>query len=139
MEVAGASASIIAIVQLVEKIISTCRWYLTTARDAPNDLRTIMIEVASLKSILDTHRLSPILENLKDRDGPLEACRRELVILDTLVSSAPLPGTGPKRRKVLLSATALAWPLKETKARKLLENIGRHKATIHFALSCGHM
>lgn len=71
-------------------------------------------------------------------DGPVEACRQTLTELSQLFPSSDVDGTPKtrsKRRKVNATLAALAWPLKESKARKLLSELGQHKATISLALT----
>ena len=58
MEVVAAVASIVAIVQIAESIISTCKAYIRDVKDAPSDFRTILIEVGSLKCVLEALELS---------------------------------------------------------------------------------
>jgi hypothetical protein len=138
------TSGVIAIIQIASAVISICKDYITTVTDAPKDLRTILIEVGSIKCVLETLELlvskddgatSIILQNLQTSDGPLEGCKQALMALNQLLPAAAECPTDGKRRKLLLSLTNLAWPLKESKARKLLEDIGRHKTTISLALT----
>jgi Fungal N-terminal domain of STAND proteins len=143
MDPLSLAASVIAIIQLADRIISVCKDYVTTVKDAPNDLRTIFIEVGSVKCVFellelviprgDNDNAPVILEKLRTSNGPIEGCKQALTALDSLF---PLecPARG-KRRIILRSLKDLAWPFKEGKARRLLEDIGRHKATISLALT----
>ena len=53
MDPLSLTAGVIAIIQLADRIISVCRDYVTTVKDAPNDLRTIFIEVGSVKCVFE--------------------------------------------------------------------------------------
>jgi hypothetical protein len=143
MDVLTVTAGVIAIIQIADKIISTCKDYITTVKDAPRDLRAITIEVGSVKNVLELLELllqgsddntSDILEKLKGPSGPIDGCREALAALDSLFPRAERSPEGGKCRKTLLTLKTLAWPLKESRARKILEDVGRHKATISFAL-----
>ena len=145
MDPLSLTASVIAIIQLADGIISVCKDYVTTVKDAPNDLRTIFMEVGSVKCVFellelviprdDNDNIPVILEKLRASNGPIEGCKQALTALDSLFPvEIECPARG-KRRKILRSLKDLAWPFKEGKARKLLEDIGRHKATISLALT----
>ncbi|KAK5653029.1 hypothetical protein OQA88_9315 [Cercophora sp. LCS_1] len=148
MDPFSTAAGVIAVVQIADSLITICKYYLETAKDAPSDLRFIFIETSTLKSVLDSvtflssHQHAPTsLAVLAGQDGPIEACRETLTALIQLFPlDYRLENTGKtrqKKRKVDLKAilTALAWPLKETKARKLLADLVQHKTTISLALS----
>lgn len=53
MDPVSLTASIIAMIQIAGSTISICKEYITTVKDAPRDLRSIMIEVGNVKSILE--------------------------------------------------------------------------------------
>jgi hypothetical protein len=143
MDPLSITSGAIAIIQIASSVISLCKDYISSVADAPKDLRTILIEVGSIKCVLETLELlisrgcddgiSIILQKLQSPDGALEGCKQALTALHQLFPAAQRCTDG-KRRKVVLSLASLAWPLKESKARKLLEDIGRHKATISLAL-----
>jgi Fungal N-terminal domain of STAND proteins len=144
MDPLSITSGVIAIIQIANTVISVCKDYVTSVTDAPKDLRTILIEVGSIKCVLETLELlvskdddggiSIILQRLQSSDGPLEGCKQALTALNQLLPAAAERRADGKRRKALLSLTSLAWPLKESKACKLLEDIGRHKTTISLAL-----
>lgn len=133
------TASVIAIIGLAAEVINRCKDYVSALEDAPTDLCSILIEVGSVKCVLETlemrRNLSPSLLGI-GADGPVEGCHRSLKALIDLI---PKPATLPSKRKrsQLNAATyaKLAWPFKEDKARKILENLGRHKVTIVLILT----
>jgi hypothetical protein len=68
--------------------------------------------------------------------GLIEACRSCLASLEALLPTdfgATDGSTVPRRRRITL--TELAWPLKRSKAMKLLAEISQHKSTLLFAMS----
>ncbi|KAK3385296.1 vegetative incompatibility protein het-e-1 [Podospora didyma] len=134
-------ASILAFISLADKIIRASRHYLATIQDAPTDIEMILGEVSSLKAIIASigdlaqqqrqENASPrLVSSIFSRGGPVEACRRCLVALQALL---PEVGGGDKPHRLIISQ--LAWPLKESKARKLLAEISHHKATLLLAIS----
>lgn len=146
MDPVSITASAIAVIGLAGKIISLCQEYVATMKDAPSDLRTIMVEAGSLKSVVTslefflstwgTGNMLRIVKSLEGPEGPLEASRKALVALEKLFPSAPdHNATGTKRRATTISYAKLAWPFKEEKARKILGDITRYKATISLALT----
>jgi hypothetical protein len=146
MDPLSISASVIAILGLVEKITSSCRSYLSSVKDAPSDLRSILIEASSLKSILDnlqfltTHGVdedhSQTLQVLNGPDDPIHGCWEALAKLEKLPPPATVPGsTAAKRRATNVSLTQLAWPFKKCHAAEFLGQIRQHKSTITLSLT----
>ena len=145
-EVLGIGASVIAIVQITDRIIGLCKFYIGTVNDAPSDLRLIFLEISALKTIFDNLNflttydsgMSNFVSSLAGADGPIEGCHRSVTKLEQLFPSDWTQKTGQyqsKKRKAKATLTALAWPLKEGKARKLLDEISRYKTTITLALT----
>lgn len=146
MEPLSITASVIAVIGLAEKIISLCQVYVATVKDAPSDLRTIMVEAGSLKSVLTnlelflstwgTGNMLSIVKSLEGPEGPLEASRKALAALRKLFPSAANHiATRAKLKATTISYAKLAWPFKEEKARKILHDIARYKASISLALT----
>jgi hypothetical protein len=145
MDPLSITASVLAIIEVADKIISVCKSYISTVRDAPIDLRTILIEVGGVKCVLEALEVllhaedrdmnSTILQKLGDDGSALEGCNQALKALETLFPAQVEQSTQGKRRKMTASLQNLAWPFKEGKARKLLEDIQRHKTTISLMLT----
>jgi len=53
MDPLSIAASIFAVVQTADRVISLCKFYLELSSDALSDLRVILIEASALKAILD--------------------------------------------------------------------------------------
>lgn len=145
MDALSITASIIAIVGLAGKVVSSCRSYLSAIRDAPSDLRTILIEVSSLKNLVENleflttdgadRDLSRTLQNLNSPDGPIHGCRAALANLEKLFPPTTVRlCRGAKRKVTDISLAQLAWPFKKRQAAELLDQIGRYKSTISLSL-----
>jgi hypothetical protein len=83
MDPLSAAASVIAMVQIADKIIDLCRAYTTGVKDAPAELRAILIEVRSVKCVLK------VIE-LLDTSGEAETAFQGVEILEKL--QGPLEG-----------------------------------------------
>ncbi|OIW22523.1 hypothetical protein CONLIGDRAFT_606829 [Coniochaeta ligniaria NRRL 30616] len=145
MDPLSIAASILAVVQIADRVISLCRFYLELSRDAPSDLRVILIETSALKTILDNIQFlasnghgPTTLSTLTGKDGPIEGCHKALDQLSGLFSSEyahDASSNRSKRRKVKATLTTLAWPFKGSRARKLLAEVVQHKTTLNLALT----
>ncbi|KAL6713228.1 hypothetical protein ACLMJK_009349 [Lecanora helva] len=145
-EVIAFGASVIAIIQIADRVIGQCKFYIETTCNAPSDLRAILIETSALKTILENLNFltacdgpfSAIVRSLSGADGPIEGCLRTAAELEKLFPSDTSQMTGrkdSKRRRLDSALRALAWPLKESKAKKLLDEMMRYKTTISLALT----
>jgi Fungal N-terminal domain of STAND proteins len=145
MDPLSAVASVIAVLQISERIVSICKEYIAVIKDAPSDLRKILLEVGSIKSAFevveilasrdDDDEQRHLLSKLKGQDGPIEGCRRALAELEKLFPTTTGSSNNGKRQKLAPSLTTLAWPFKRYHASRLLDEISRYKLTISLALS----
>ncbi|KAH7217616.1 hypothetical protein BKA60DRAFT_609404 [Fusarium oxysporum] len=117
-EVLGVVASAIAVIQISKEIISLCKFYIEAlSSDAPTSLRAVLIEVSTLRSVLEglefiskCETFTPALQNrLAASDGPIEGFQATFA--------------------------KLAWPLKQGQVQDLLQQISRHKDGIQLALT----
>jgi hypothetical protein len=138
-------ASLIAVVSLAEQVISCCCHYISAVKDCPSDLRSILIETSSLKSVVENLEFlyknspNPALKEhflrLSGDDGPIGGCRKCLQELEKLLPIDKSRTTNGKKQKTQHpTLERLAWPLRETKARKLLGELGRFRGVISLAL-----
>jgi hypothetical protein len=152
-EAIALGASIIAIYQIADRVIGLCKVYIETVHDAPSDLRKILVEMSALKTIFQDleflkgcdSKLSAVLESMTGNDGAIGACRKAMADMEKLFPqesvdtshSAGGSSKSSKRMKIACKATlvALAWPLKASRAMKLLQDISMHKTTITLALT----
>jgi hypothetical protein len=78
------------------------------------------------------------MNTLASEDGPIAGCLQSITSLSKLLpqENAEAMGQGrSKKLKLQLTLMELAWPLKETRARKLLHEIQSYKTTINLALT----
>ncbi|KAB5576232.1 hypothetical protein GE09DRAFT_1185021 [Coniochaeta sp. 2T2.1] len=134
------AASIVAFIEITDRVIRTCKHCIDAVKDAPHDVQMILGEVMSLRTIMNSFNPSDELDNttqldprLLDKAGPIEACRRCLVSLEALLPPYPSQGAQIGRRRITFAE--LAWPLKESKARKLLAEVSLHKSTLLLAIT----
>lgn len=145
MEALGVVASVISVVQISERIISICKEYVAVIKDAPSDLRKILIEVGGVKSTFDVVQILAsrddvdeqlgLLQSLSAPNGPIEGCRRALVELEKLFPKSTDISNTRKRQKLAPNLTTLAWPFKRHHAVRLIDEISQYKLTISLALS----
>ena len=139
------AAGVIAVIQITDRVISLCKFYIQTARDAPRDLRTMLIEISALKMVLDNvkflcecdEELSAALALEEQDGGPVKGCRQALEELESFFPPSDVDSqisTQRKWNRPGASLHALKWPLKASKAKSLLEEIARYKSTITFAI-----
>ncbi|KAK4184425.1 hypothetical protein QBC35DRAFT_58000 [Podospora australis] len=144
MEALGVAASIIAVVQISSQVISLCAKYIESVEDAPKDLRHILIEVSALKGLFEPLKIlvgfdteTAVLE--AQLSAPVDGCLNVVQQLDALIR---LPATicdddqpRGKRRRLANLKIQLAWPLKQERAKRLLDLLSVYKSTINLLLS----
>jgi hypothetical protein len=151
MEALGIAASIIAVVQISGQVIKLCTKYIEGMHDAPKDLRHILIEISSLKGLFEPLKvLVGIDEESAELDAQLQApvagCLKAVQELDLLIGAPTLDededaeqqegrASKSKRRKVVNLTLQLAWPLKQNRAKRLLDLLAVYKSTINLLLS----
>jgi hypothetical protein len=147
-EIFAVAASVIAVVQIADRIVGLCKFYIESVADTPLELRTVLIEISALKAIFENldfliktdSAASQLLNSLLGSDGPIEGCLSTVRELERLFPSDSIPNashnaTGMRRRKMHAAMAVLAWPLKATKARQLLQQIVQFKTSISVALT----
>jgi hypothetical protein len=136
--------AVIAIIQVVDRAIGLCKFYVETAKDANVDLRSILLETSMLKAVLENLKLliqqnaaTPGLSYLSGPDGVIETCEKTVKELITLFPAdivARSQCSKPLKRKRDI-ATYLAWPLKKAKAERLRAEITRCRENIVLAIT----
>ncbi|KAK1716261.1 hypothetical protein BDP67DRAFT_576010 [Colletotrichum lupini] len=145
-EAFGLVASVFATIQIADRVVSICKDYIENVRDAPSDLRTILVECSSVGAVLQNVEFllkfeepySALRKALDGDAGPVAECHGAIEQLEKLIASDQNQAQGPtdsKRKKVQVTLRNLAWPLKETKAKKQLQDVARCKNTISLALT----
>lgn len=141
MDPLSIAASSFAIVQIADRIINLCRLYISGFCDAPGELRLIIIEVGSVKCLLEALELQsadgskPLESTLKRLQAPLRGCHEAFDTLEALFPSNSEISAQGKRQRLAVSLATLAWPLKRYRAARLIDQIGRYKATIVLRLT----
>lgn len=143
MDGLSAAASVIAVVQISEKVFNLCRMYYLEVKKARKDIKRLRDEVTSLQDVLTnvadlaedpcSANLS-ILSLLNQQNGPVQQCQGDLAGLITNLD----PGQGKNKMKQF-GLRALKWPFNSKDVEKLLTTIGRHKATFNLALTSDHL
>ncbi|EWG46180.1 hypothetical protein FVEG_06745 [Fusarium verticillioides 7600] len=129
-------ASVLAFIGLADRIIRTCKHYIEAIEDAPKDIQMILGEATSLRAIIDSigeSSATSLVPNLHKQNGPIKSCHSCLASLEALLPPTMGQSQAGKRHKLTL--VDLAWPLKQSKVRKLLAEISHHKATLLLAMS----
>lgn len=147
MDPLSVAASIIAVLQAANAIISICYDFKALIKDAPWTLTHIIAQVKDLRNVLET--LDRLAEPSDDSDsltkrrrsfeilcdpqtGPLVTCLRELKSLEALIQSRSGSKQGSKARALV---QAMGWQLKEKEVRLSLERIECCKSTLHLAIT----
>ncbi len=139
MDPVGAAANLIAIIHAATRVVRLCQRFLSAVEDAPTELRAILIEVSTLRAVLQQletlvscNQGQPVLDALGLRHGPIDGCRKVLLELENLLPEESAVAGVSKRKAVL---TALAWIPKDHKAKALLDELREYKSTITLALA----
>ncbi len=138
-------ASVVAIVQIADRVVGLCKFYIETVHDAPSDLRSILLETSMMKAILEnvdplvsnSGEGTSILKRLSGPDSPIQACHTIMTKMEALFPSSyrQVHDNTSKRQKVKASLANLAWPFKAERAKKLVGDLSNVKATITLALT----
>jgi hypothetical protein len=142
-EVVGLAASIIAVLGLSAEVVKKCRTIIETAKDAPRDLRNVLIEVSSLTSALEnleflTNIDCEFTREVSAQSGvtcAVQGCRITLIDLSKEIDSLSVPEAqehGVKLREKM--KTAIGWTWRESSVKKLLHDLLRYKTTITLGL-----
>ncbi|KAF5857290.1 hypothetical protein ETB97_005974 [Aspergillus alliaceus] len=122
------TASLIAVLQATNVVLSICYSYASTTKPwgLCDEVRNLGGVLERLLSLARQDEL-PSLRVLCQPGGPLEKTREFLEELECRLA----PGDSSRRRAF---ASALSWPLREAETRRAMEDIGRLKSTLSLAL-----
>ena len=145
------AASVIAVLQITNTVISVCYDYSATAKGASSQLVRIRSELESLRNVLQqleplakqaelvsptepaTETKLPAFAQLCGPEGLLHYCLTEVKELEhRLKTPSWCDGFGPKRRALV---QVLQWPMKEADTEKKLKQIARLKDSLILALN----
>jgi hypothetical protein len=141
------AASLDTLFQLADRVIGLCKLYIRAAKDAPSDLRVILIEITSLKVLLDNfqflakwdakHGNQSIFDSLLQDEGPIKGCMDSISELEKLFPP-PVKSLPKSKQKIQELLATLSWPFKQEKAKKILQEISLFKSTISLTLTVDH-
>ncbi|OIW29189.1 hypothetical protein CONLIGDRAFT_645318 [Coniochaeta ligniaria NRRL 30616] len=147
-EVLAFGASVVAFIQLADRVVSLAKGYLDALRDAPAAIRAIFVQVSALRAVLESLAFLTrsqgqlpldIVQHLGAPGGVIDLCRGAVADLADLipedVDSDSITTKKKKRVQATELMTRLAWPFKEERARKKLDEIDRYSRSITLALS----
>ncbi|KAI9709873.1 MAG: hypothetical protein M1812_007581 [Candelaria pacifica] len=149
MDPLSITASVITVIQAAGAVISVCYDYRSSRKSSSWELPKVIEEVKSLRDILEAleelavkaerpngsatvETQLPTLKRLCEPKGQLAGCKGELEALEKKLLPSRWSGPAGSKRRGLIEA--LSWPLQEGETRKILENIGRFKASLNIAL-----
>jgi hypothetical protein len=134
------SASITAVIQISEQVISLCVEYASSVKEAPKEIQNIRAECESVLPVLSrlqvlcdktsNSRHLPTLQLLVTTDGPLTQYQAQLL---DVAEKLRLPSDWKKTLQVL------RWPMKSKDVANLLITLERKKALFTLAISMDHM
>jgi hypothetical protein len=139
MEGLGGAASVIAVIQLADRILTLCGNYALSVKDAKKDIDRFTTEVGSLQSVLervaemaksDAMKLYTSRSAVEGLEGIIKGCQSTLLELEVQL--------GPRKGHKLMSRfglRALKWPFKSKDVTNIIEALDRHKSTIILALN----
>ena len=134
----GLIASVGSLIDLSVRVIGTCKSLIETARDAPRDLRAVLVEISSLNSALENLRFlagadAEFARACASDTGigrAIEGCRAALEDLVKELGDLAVSKAG--RREAL--KMAVGWTWKEGTVTKLLGRMLQFKSTITLGL-----
>ncbi|KAA6411304.1 MAG: hypothetical protein FRX48_04584 [Lasallia pustulata] len=142
------AASIAAILQITNSIISICHGDGAAAIDAPWELAKVNAEMKSLRSVLQT--LQPLAEQAEFASpsagtrlptlallcgprGLLKCCLDEVRRLDEQLKNPSWSDNfGPKKKAFI---QALRWPLNKAETTKALDDVSRYRNILNLAIT----
>jgi len=132
----GEAASVIAVLQISQEILSLCLKYFSAVKHAEKDIKRLCNEITALHDVLKN--MKELLEDSKATKlrgskllvEQLKNCSSELEDLKNTLD--PSQARNALRR---LAPRALEWPFKREGVEKKITMLNRYKAIFHFALT----
>jgi hypothetical protein len=149
--------TVLSIISLAGDVIQSFSYWIGAVQNAPTDMVSIFLETSMLRGVLNDVELliehnenfAATISTLSKPNGAIDHCRRILEdLLDLLpkaqgsgnVNSAAKRGkTGTVKQKFEAVKSGLCWGVRQGKAQKLLEELGRYKHLINLALTAASM
>ena len=133
MEPLGATASIVSLLQLAGAVIK----YLSTLKDASNDIKALVLELCTVRGLLSTIKDlvtedSMLHESLSGHNGLFSQIEGSL---QSLASKVEPTSTATGHSFV----QKLRWPLRKEEVKDVLSSIERQKTLLSLALQNDQM
>ncbi|KAK1834051.1 hypothetical protein QBC39DRAFT_30471 [Podospora conica] len=138
------AASVAGLITLADTIFRASFQYAKSAKNAKQEALDLASEAQDLAGVL--HRLSLVASAFETDPEPerqhtlrlhhVLSCRRMLLRVEKALAKASSDFDAGKARAV---RRAVKWPFSSTEVKELLDEIGRHKATLSLALTADTM
>ena len=142
-EALGVAGSIIAIIQISEQIIKYSYGYFKTAKNAHNEIQSVVDAVSGLKSILEQSQTiikespnDPCLHNLKSLTSSFDSCETEIRKLSKSLGIEV--HIDSEKVKVDFKQKA-KWPFQKKEIVDILKTIANHKETFILATTSDNL
>jgi hypothetical protein len=138
-EVLGVAASVAGLMTIADSIVRKGFNFIKDVKEAEESVEKLVEEVNNLSGVL--HSLNNVVERLEEDERTvdpstrihyIESCYKTLKKINDHFDEA-LPAT------LLSRGQKLKWPLKKAHTKELLDEIGRHKATMILAMGAWEM
>jgi uncharacterized protein YoxC len=138
-DVLGVAASVAGLMTIADSIVRKGFKFIKDVKEAEDSVEKLVEEVNNLSGVL--HSLNNVVERLEEDEGDvdpstrihyIESCYKTLKKINDHFDEA-VPATPLSRGQ------KLRWPLKKAHTKELLDEIGRHKATVILAMGAREM
>lgn len=134
------AASVIAVIQLVDRVLRLCGEYAIAVKDAYKDIERLSKEMKNTKDILEK-----VSDLLRGPDGTKLVASQSLkeAVTGYISELEGIEGKlRPGKRQKAMSRVglrALMWPLKKKEIESVMGNLERYKQLVIGALQVDHM
>jgi len=136
MEGLSVASSIIAVIQISDRVITLCREFVGKVRGADKEIFHMINTITALKGILqflqtfvdeeENHSRLPLLHSLCQRSGPFEKCHMAIAEIELKLRHSKRDYTGALK--------AITWPWKWKDIGPILEDIEKQKTLMLLAI-----
>jgi hypothetical protein len=140
MDGLSAAASVIAVIQISEDVVSLCSQYLKAVKNAKSDIVRLRDELGSLKSVLEgAQKLlegpnASRLETSRPLLDGLKGCYSQLEDLETKLKDHLKPEDKGKGMR-LFGLRALKWPFQSKKVDDVIQNLNKFRDILSASLN----
>ena len=140
MDGLSAAASVIAVIQISEDVVSLCSQYLNAVKNAKSDIVRLRDELTSLNSVLEgAQKLlegpnAARLETSRPLLDGLRGCYSQLKDLETKLKDY-LKTEDKGKGMRLFGLRALKWPFKSKKVDTVIQNLNKFRDILSTSLN----